>query len=501
MSTTEQERMIEVSTQDGEPQAPSRRWVALAIVTIAAFIDNLDSTVVTLALPSIQADLAADFATAQWTLAGYTLAFALMLITGGRLGDIYGRRRLFLVGVAGFTAASIACGAAGTPELLIAGRVAQGLAAALMVPQVVSVIVTLFEQHEWPKAFGVLGLALTSGAVIGPAVGGAITEADILGLGWRAIFYLNVPIGVLGLVMATRYLPESRSPRAPRVDGPGMVLLALATLALMFPLVQGREYGWPWWMFALLATSVPLLFCFAAYQVRRHRRDGSALIPPPLFRQRSFSVGLLITLLMFIGVGSFFLVLTYHLQLGLGWSPLHTALATAAWPLGIATTFQIAWRMGAGRGRLFVRIGAGTMAAGTLLTIVMVDAAGAGLSWWHIGLPSLVLGLGMGLTSPILTGVVLGDVPVADAGAGSGVVNAVIQFGSATGVAFVGTIFFSMTGSAVSDVDAATTTTLWYNVGVFVLAVLLTSLLPAGRSAESTPEAEQVDLLKTESVS
>ncbi|MFJ9693751.1 MFS transporter [Kitasatospora sp. NPDC101183] len=475
-----------------EASAPLRlRWLLLAVVTGASFLDSLDVNIVTVVLPAVQRDLGTGFATAQWTLAGYALAFSLLLITGGRLGDIHGRKRVFLAGVAGFTLASAVCGFAPNAELLVAARLVQGLTAALMVPQVMSVIVTLFRPKEWPVAFAVLGAALTLGSVGGPLLGGLLTGLDLFGLGWRVIFLVNVPLGALITVLAARLLPETRQEGGPsRLDLPGVALLTAAAFALMYPLVQGREQGWPAWMLLCALAAPVLLTLFALQQRRRHARDAGALVPPPLFARRSFAVGLAVTLLAFTGIGSLALILTYHLQYGLGWSVLRTALATAAWPVGIAVTFQIAWRHGMRRGRLFVGAGAAVMAAGSLLLMAAVRTSGAGLSWWQVAGAELVVGFGMGLCSPVLASTVLSEVPPQDSGAGSGVVNAVTQFGSAAGVAVVGAIFLSATGDLGAGAEAAadparidrfcsaTGATLWYNAAAFALTALLSRLLP-----------------------
>ncbi|MEV5880264.1 MFS transporter [Streptomyces sp. NPDC052101] len=476
------------------PAASRRKWVALAVVLLAAFLDNVDSTIVTVALPRIQDDLGAGFATAQWTLAGYALAFAVFLITGGRLGDIYGRKRMFLTGVVGFTLASVLCGAAGSPGVLVAGRLAQGLMAALMVPQVMSVIMTTFEQKEWVVAFSMMGAVLGLGGVTGPLMGGVLTDLDVLGLGWRAVFLINVPFGILAVALALWCLPESRSEQATRLDVPGVALVSLAALGLMYPLVQGREQGWPGWMFAMMGVALALLVPFALYQRRRHARDGSALVPPTLFRHRSFTAGVFVVMLAFSGITSFFLVLTYQMQLGLGFSALRTALVTVAFPIGITATFQIAWRKGTANGRAFVAAGTSVMALGTLLMILLTHTQGRDLTWFQLAGAELVVGLGMGLCSPVLTNVVLGDVPPQDAGAGSGVVNALIQFGTATGIAVVGVIFFSLSGSGSGDraqrFSDATAATLWYNAAVFALVALLSPLLPGKKQAAEDTGAQ-----------
>ncbi|MGN9796384.1 MFS transporter [Streptomyces sp. OZ13] len=482
-------------TTTGPGPGSRRRWLALAIVGAAMFLDTLDASIVTVVLPAIQTDLDSNYAMAQWTLAGYTLAFGLLLITGGRLGDIFGRKRVFMAGVAGFTAASVVCGVSVSGEMLVAGRFVQGLMAALMVPQTMAVVVTLFRREEWANAFTLVGVGLIVGSVSGPLLGGVLTELDLLGLGWRAIFLINVPLGLLTLLLAAFYVPESRSDEPLRVDLTGVLLLAAAALGLLYPLVQGREEGWPLWMFAVMAAAAALLVLFALQQRARHRRDGSALIPPPLFRPPSFRIGLTLTLLFYTGISSFFLVLTYHLQFGLGWSVWRTALATAAWPLAIIAATQVSWRVKSVSGRTWVGAGSLVLALGVLSAIVAVRSSGAGLQLWQVAAAGVVMGIGMGLCSPVLTAVVLGDVPAKDSGVGSGVVNAFMQLGSAAGIAVVGMVFFSLTGGhGTGDAEllgGALSTTLWYNVGAFLLTAALSRLLPGPDGQTAAPGEER----------
>ncbi|QBI54957.1 MFS transporter [Streptomonospora litoralis] len=483
------------------------RWVVLGVVLIALFMDLVDATIVNIVLPRLQTGLGAGYSAAQWVLAGYSLAFALVLVTGGRLGDILGRKRMFVAGMACFTAASLMCGAAPTAEVLIAGRLAQGVAAALMVPQAMSVIVVLFDHRERARAFALYGVTLSLANVSGPLLGAVLTEADLFGLGWRAVFYVNVPLGAAAVALALWLMPESRAARPLRPDPVGMALAGLAMFAVMFPLIQGRERGWDAWTLALLGAAVPLLLLFALHQRRRDRTTGSALVPPALFARRSFAAGAVVMFVLFSGLASLFLVLTYDFQLGLGWSPLRTAAAVVSWPVGIVLTSGVARRYATTRGRRVIGIGLAVMTASALALIGVLALLGPAVAWWHAALPVLAMGAGMGMCVPILTGVVLADVPDDDAGAASGVANAVMQLGTAVGVAVVGVLFFwlAATGAPADPGDPAhrrafadaAATTLCYNAAAFLLALALVPLLPRAARPEPTPEpAEPADGLR-----
>ncbi|RSM78121.1 MFS transporter [Kibdelosporangium aridum] len=551
------------TTTEASPPTSRHRWLALSVVLVAAFMDLMDATIVNIALPRIQTDLDAGYAQAQWILAGYSLTFALALITGGRLGDVYGRKRIFLIGVVGFVVASAVCGAASTPGLLIGARLAQGIFAAIMVPQVMSVILIMFDGRERVRAFGLYAAVLSLANVAGPLVGALLAQYDVLGLGWRAIFFVNVPIGVLAFVFGLLFMPESKADHPLRLDLAGVAVVSLASFALMYPVVQGREAGWPMWMVIVLIAAVPLFVLFAIMQRRRDRADGSALVPPVLFRYRSFAIGLVSLLILFSGLASLFLVLTYDLQIGQGWSPMVTALTGIGWPVGIMLTSGIAQQKAATHGRRLIVIGLMILVVGMIVLIALLDAAGPDVTFWHVALPVLGMGTGMGLCVSILANVVLADVPLHAAGAGSGVTNAVIQLGTAVGVAIIGVIFFGLTagradthaqavtaqleqrlgqagitGTAASEVVAGfrqcyqdkesspdpaavpascravtadpraagpvqeammtarennfagtASSSLWYNAGVFALALLLTPFLPRGTRRFDQPEA------------
>ncbi|WP_283132823.1 MFS transporter [Rhizohabitans arisaemae] len=462
--------------------APPHRRLALGVVLAAVFMDLVDGTIVAIVLPRIQSDLAASFAAAQWILAGYSLTFALTLIPGGRLGDVYGRKRIFLIGLAGFTLTSVVCGAAADPALLIGARLAQGAMAALMVPQAISIITIMFDPGSRAKAFGLYGAVLSLANVSGPLLGALLTQNDLLGLGWRAIFYVNVPIGLIAFAGAVRYMPESRAEQPLRIDIPGIALIGLASFTLMFPLIQGQESGRPLWAILMPIAAAPILVLFARCQ----RRADSPLVPPGLFRERTFTVGLVLMLILFTGPASLFLILNYGLQQGLGWTLTTTALTGLGWPIGITLTTGIAQRFASTHGRLLIGSGLLVMAASTTVLISVMTARGTAVSAWEIALPLLAAGLGMGMCVSLLTDVIVADIPADSAGAGSGVLNAVLQLGTAIGIALVGLIYAGLADpSGGAHPVTAAPTTLWYNAAAFLVAALLTPLLP--RTARRTP--------------
>jgi EmrB/QacA subfamily drug resistance transporter len=435
-------------------QADPRRWVALAVVLSAAFMQLVDISIVNVAIPSVQRDLDASYAQVQWVLAGYQLAFAVTLITGGRLGDIFGRRRLFLLGMTGFTLASALCGLAQSPAMLIGSRVLQGLAGALMFPQVLSVIQVTFPPRERGTAFGIFGAIIGLATIMGPLVGGLLIQGDLLGLEWRPIFLVNVPIGVAALALAVRYLPESRAPRALRLDLAGVAIVTTGLLLLIYPLVQGRDLGWPLWTFLSMAAAVPVLVAFAVYERRKKAADGSPLVETDLFRQRAFLVGLLISAIFFMGVGAFFLTFTIYLQIGLGFTALHAGLTTIPFAIGSASASAASVRLAPRLGRRILSVGSLLLALGMAAVIWTISRYGIGVHSWQLWPALLVCGLGMGSVVAPLVNIVLAGIQGQNAGSASGVLTTIQQIGGAVGVAVVGVIFFGLLSShagAVSD--------------------------------------------------
>jgi EmrB/QacA subfamily drug resistance transporter len=454
------------------------RWAALAVLLAAVFMDMVDSQIVNIALPAIQRGLGALPSALQWTATGYTLASALTLITGGRLGDRFGRRAVFMLGTAGFGAASLAAGTAPDVTVLLAARVAQGVFAGLMVPQVLSFIRAEFPEAEQGRAMGFFGMTFPIGGLAGPLLGGVLTQADLFGWHWRTIFFINVPIALAAAAGAALRMPAPRRSGRFRggIDGPGLLLLAAALLALVYPLVQGRELGWPAWAFGLMAAAVPLLALFVAQQRARERRGRNPLIRLGLFRGRAMPAGILVMLIFYCGMGAFF-VLTLHLQDGLGYSPLKTALTMLPATVGIVAGNGIGMPMAPRLGRRLPMIGLAVLLAGTTAMVAVVTWSGTGLAPWQLILPVLLYGAGLGLGASSLMLITLTGAGAADTGAASGLVNTVVQLGTATGPATVGTVFFSRLAAG-DGYAGATQASLLAGLILFAVALVACFLLP-----------------------
>jgi EmrB/QacA subfamily drug resistance transporter len=432
-----------------------RRWLTLIILLLAAFMNLLDVSIVNIAIPSIQRSLHASYADVQWALAGYTLAYALVLITGGRLGDTFGRKRLFLIGVTGFTIMSALCGAAQSPGMLIASRVVQGAMGAIMVPQVLAVIQVIFPPAERIKALAGFGITAGLGTVSGPLLGGLLIQHNLFGLGWRPIFLINVPVGIIAVAVSGVLVRESRSPRPPKLDPVGVGLISAALLLLLYPLVEGRQLGWPAWTFASMAAAVPVLAAFIGYERVRGRRDGSPLVPLSLFRDRGFSAGMAIAVAFFLGIASFGLVLTLFLQLGLGFTPLHAGLTFLPFSVGVLVSSGPSARLAPRFGRGVTMTGALVTAAGMAALIGIVHHYGAAVTTWELTPGLAAAGLGLGTVLAPLADVVLDRVPAQHAGSASGVFNTGLQLGNSIGIAVIGVIFFGLLGTQAAPAATA----------------------------------------------
>ncbi|MEV6022558.1 MFS transporter [Streptomyces sp. NPDC052036] len=470
----------------------------------AAFMDLVDVTIVNIAIPSIQRDEGASFSQIQWITAGYALAFAAGLITGGRLGDIHGRKRLFLIGIGGFTLASALCGFAANPEMLVASRILQGAMAAMMVPQVLSIVHATFPAHERGKVFGLFGAIVGLGAVSGPLLGALLTEWNLFGLEWRPIFLINLPVGIGAYLLGRRFITESKAPRALRLDLVGVALVTLGLLMLLYPLTRGRELGWPLWGYASMAGALVVFGALVAYERRKAARDGSPLVELSLFRVKSFAAGIAVQTVFGIGLGVFFLVWTLYMQVGLGWSALRAGLTGVPFSIAVSVAAGMSVQKLVPRfGRKVLQAGALVMAAGVLIYIAEAHRYGLSIASWQMALPLVVMGAGMGLIVAPLTDAVLSEVPREHSGSASGLINTVQQMGNALGLGLVSVVFFGeiddrLAPAAVGPAFVhAFQHALGYVVAVLVVIFLLMFALPKRpaqhvEGAEADTDAEPV---------
>jgi len=456
--------MATTTTPAVAPVREQTGWGALLVLLTGTFVTLLDFFIVNVALPSIQVELSAGPSAVQWVVAGFGLALTAGLIAGGRLGDLYGRRRLYALGLALFTLASAACGMAPTAGVLVAGRAVQGLAAALLMPQVLGIINTAYTGARRARAYSAYGIAIGLGAVFGQLIGGLLIRADIAGLGWRSIFLINVPIGVAAVAACRRLVPESRSTIGARLDLVGTVLATLGLIAVVYPLVASEPAVW-------CLTALPLLAAFALYQRRLAARGGAPLIDPRLFGVRSYTVGTLVSLGYQLTMASFFLVLALFLQEGRGLTALASGLIFA--PLGAAylVTSTLSGRIAARLGRQCLALGTLIVAAGYGL---LAGTAHAPIGWLIPGLA--VAGAGMGFVVAPLPAIAMAGVEPRNAAAASGVLSTAQQAGNAIGVALIGSVFYRALGTGHYPHAFAISLILLIALGIAV--AVLTQFLP-----------------------
>jgi len=402
----------------------------------------LDFFIVNVALPSIQTDLHATAGSVEWVVAGYALTSAVFLITAGRLGDRFGRRRLFTFGLVLFTLASAACGAAATPTELVIARLVQGIAGAMLMPNVLSIIGVLYNGPDRVRALGIYGTVMGGAAISGQLIGGALMATNVLGLGWRTCFLINVPVGALAVLLAPRLIPESRAESSATLDLPGTVLITAVLTAVVLPLVEGRQHGWPTWTWISFAAAPVLLALFIGRQRRVERRGGSPLLDASLFRQRSFSAGLLTQFAFWGGQASFFVVLALYLQQGRGLHPLAAGLVFTILASAYVAASMTAPRLTGRFGRRVIGGGALILATGHALLLGGVADVGVGGSVAVLAPGLLLVGAGMGLVLAPLATTILQSLEPERAGAASGMLTTMQGVGNALGVAVTGVIFF-----------------------------------------------------------
>jgi EmrB/QacA subfamily drug resistance transporter len=474
-----------VTTQQLSPQAPTTpaglptrsAWLVLVAVVLADIMDLIDSSVANLAGPSIRADLGGGQVTLQWVLSAYTAAFALGLVISGRLGDVLGRRRLFLLGMTGFTLASLACGLAPDPVFLIVARTLQGLCGSVMIPQGLALVKVVFPPQHLRKALTPVGPLMGVTMVAGPILAGWLLHLDLFGSQWRSIFLINVPFGVAAGLLAWRVLPRrgGEDPAA-RLDLTGVALLTAASALLIVPLIQGRDLGWPAWTYLMMAGSAVVLALFVVSQ----RRAAHPVITPSLFAKRSFVVGLVIVAGFYASLSAFVLTINLLLQQGMHWTPLHAGLALIPWALGTAVAVLLAGAVLAEKlGRGTLHLGLSIAVAGLLALWWSVAHFGDGLTIGKLAPALLLTGFGSGLVFIPLVDFIIGDATPEEVGTGAGLLNAVQQFAGAIGVAALGTVFLARVGhGSAHSYLAAAELVFGIAAGLNLLTLLLVGLLP-----------------------
>ena len=486
------------------PQATTlpdpRRWMALGILLIANFMNLIDVTIVNVALPSMRDNLGASDAQIEWVVAAYVLAFALGLLPFGRLGDIVGRTRMFLIGVAAFTLASGLCGMAQSIEMLIGARVLQGLGGAMMTPQVLAIATVTFPPEERGQAFSLFGLSAGLASVCGPVLGGLLIDAQLFGLDWQPIFLVNIPIGIAAIIAGWFLIPRLPGHSELRNDYVGIVLFGLGIVAVVFPIIEGRALGWPAWSFAMMAAGLLLLVAFFFWQKRRARAGQPQLLNYDLLANRDYMFGAFVVTVFASGIPGLFLVISLLLQTGFGFTPLQSGLTNLPFSVGVLIASFIAGRFGANYLRSRLAAAGAMVSFGIGWLHFVIAGTGNSIDPWSFLLPLLLAGIGLGTGFSSLFQLVLRNVPPRDAGAGSGALQAFQQVGGALGVALVGQIFFSQlagnfaagNGPQAAFGDAAALA-MWYQVVSFGLVLALAFVFKgSGRVPEGQDGARPV---------
>jgi len=458
-----------------EGEGDPRRWLALPVLLTGAFLPVLDFNVVNLALPAIRQNLGATSSEVQFVISAYAATYAVFLVTGGRLGDWLGRKQMFMLGVAGFTLASVLCGFAWSPAVLIAGRILQGLTATVMAPQVLSSIRVLFPPADQGRALALYGAIFGLANIAGQILGGVLVSSHPFGFTWQAVFLINIPIGLSALIGSVFFLGDSRVDHAQKLDVGGVVLLSATLGLLVYPLVEGRETGWPSWIVCMLVVSPFALFAFIQFEKRLIGRGGSPLVDLSLFRESGFAIGVAMALLFYM-LSAFYLTFSVYLQGGLHLTPLDAGLRTL--PFGIG--YFVASFASAG---IMQRLGPRALTLGFVVQVLgfgaMIPAVTGTLPGYR-EIALAVAGVGFGIVMPSVIKAVIGGIDQRHAGLASGIVISTFQIGAALGVAIVGGVFFSALGSG-QDVAAYThafAVALGCNVALLVFGGVLSLWLP-----------------------
>jgi EmrB/QacA subfamily drug resistance transporter len=448
------------------------RWLILALVLAADVLDLIDSSITTIAAPTIARDLGGGHSLIQWLSAGYALALGVLLVVGARLGDRFGQRRMFLIGVVGFTLASLACGLAWDPTSIIVARLIQGSFGALLIPQGFGILTAIFPREEMGKAFSAFGPVLGISAVGGPILAGFMIHANLFGLAWRPMFLINILIGVLTFIGAVLFLPKSQGSRSVVIDGLGSVLLAGAMLGLLYGLIDGSNNGWTVIPFVSIGAGLVLfvLFCL------RQRAAANPLIEPSLLKNRGFTSGLILGIVFFAVVAGLLYVISLFLQQGLRYTAFSASLALAPLAVGIIASSFASFGLIQKLGRILTFIGLVVTLVGAVWMYVLIASDGLTVPAWALIFPLLIIGIGMGSCFGSIYDVAIGDIQPSEAGSASGSLSAVQQLANSIGAAAITTVYFRVV--ATSGAPSAVLTSLWIVGAVVLVSCGLVWLLP-----------------------
>jgi EmrB/QacA subfamily drug resistance transporter len=459
-----------------ESSVDKHRWLILGIVLAAEIMDLLDSTIVNVAGPSLKEKLGASPSALQWVIGGYTLTLGAGLVLGGRLADRYSRRNIFLIGLAGFTLTSLLCAIAPNIELLIAFRLIQGFAGALVLPHIIGFIRDVFPPQELGKAFAIFGPVFGLGGILGPIIGGFIIDGNIASTGWRAVFLINIPIGIINFALAWKYLPKRASDHSIKIDLLGSLLIIVSSGLLLLPLIQGQEAGWPLWTFVSLTVSLVGFALFTLQQRWVISRKRTPLVDPDIFKARTYNLGLAGIFTFFAGFTGVYLIITLFLQIGQGYSARGAGIANIAIALGTAIGGALSGAVLADKfGTRVLQFGAIAQITGALLLFFALPDMQS-FNFWHIAPGMLVSGFGTGLVVAALFDAILLAIKDDLVGSASGVLSAVQSIASSVGVAIFGTIFFNKVSSGV--IDTGFRHALVLQIGLVSIFLMITFLLP-----------------------
>ena len=462
------------------------RWLILGIVLAAEIMDLLDSTIVNVAGPSLKDELGATPSALQWVIGGYTLTLGAGLVLGGRLADRYSRRNVFLLGLVSFTITSLLCAIAPNIESLIVFRLIQGFAGAMVLPHVIGFIRDVFPPEELGKAFAVFGPVFGLGGILGPIIGGFLIDGDIASTGWRAVFLVNIPIGVINIALAWKYLPKHATDHSIKIDLFGSLLIMSSSALMLLPLIQGQEAGWPLWTFLSLAASLFGFGIFALQQRWVISRKNTPLVNPEIFKSKIYNLGLAGIFTFFAGFTGVYLIITLFLQIGEGYSARGAGIANIAIALGTAIGGALSGAVLADKfGTRVLQMGACAQIVGALLIFFALPDMQS-FDFWHIAPGMLVSGFGTGLVVAALFDAILLAIKDELVGSASGVLSAIQSIASSVGVAIFGTIFFNKVTTG--QIDQGFRNALLLQVGLVSVFLVITFLLPK-KSMDNTEYA------------